>query len=58
MEMSILSLVEYDVNITTITDYYNGLAVDSDLILFVTLDSDFLYYQKYELFEAITNYYS
>lgn len=56
--MSILSLVEYDVNITTITDYYNGQAENSDLILFVTLDSDFLYYQKYELFQAIKNYYS
>ncbi|CAK75670.1 unnamed protein product (macronuclear) [Paramecium tetraurelia] len=58
MEMSILTLVDYDVNITTITDYYNQQAVHSDLILFVTLDSDFLYYQKYELFEAITNFYS
>ncbi|CAD8155004.1 unnamed protein product [Paramecium octaurelia] len=58
MEMSILTLVEYDVNITTITDYYNQQAVHSDLILFVTLDSDFLYYQKYELYEAITNFYS
>ncbi|CAD8062789.1 unnamed protein product [Paramecium sonneborni] len=58
MEMSILSLVEYDVNITTITDYYNGQTVHSDLILFVTLDSDFLYYKKYELFEAIENFYS
>ncbi|CAD8066750.1 unnamed protein product [Paramecium sonneborni] len=58
MEMSILSLIEFDVNITTITDYYNGQTIHSDLILFVTLDSDFLYYQKYELFEAITNFYS
>ncbi|CAD8056800.1 unnamed protein product [Paramecium primaurelia] len=58
MEMSILTLVDYDVNITTITDYYDQQEVHSDLILFVTLDSDFLYYQKYELYEAISKFYS
>ncbi|CAD8063511.1 unnamed protein product [Paramecium sonneborni] len=58
MEVSILSLIEYDANITTITDYYDGEAVQIDLVLFVTLDSNFLYYQKYELYEAIRNFYS
>ncbi|CAK66043.1 unnamed protein product (macronuclear) [Paramecium tetraurelia] len=58
MEMSLLSLIEYDANITTITDYYDGEAVQIDLVLFVTLDSEFLYFQKYELYEAIRNFYS
>ncbi|CAK73528.1 unnamed protein product (macronuclear) [Paramecium tetraurelia] len=58
MEISILSLIEYDANITTITDYFDGEDVQTDLVLFVTLDSEFLYFQKYELFEAIRNFYS
>ncbi|CAD8142942.1 unnamed protein product [Paramecium pentaurelia] len=58
MEMSLLSLIEYDANMTTITDYYDGEAVQIDLVLFVTLDSEFLYFQKYELYEAIRNFYS
>ncbi|CAD8166144.1 unnamed protein product [Paramecium pentaurelia] len=58
MEISILSLIEYDANITTITDYFEGEAIQTDLVLFVTLDSEFLYFQKYELFEAIRNFYS
>lgn len=45
--MNILTLIEYDANITTITDYFDGEITQIDLVLFVTLDSDFLYYQKY-----------
>ncbi|CAD8128296.1 unnamed protein product [Paramecium sonneborni] len=58
MEMKILSLIEYDANFTTITDYYDDEAVQIDLVLFVTLDSEFLYFRKYELYEAIRNFYS
>jgi hypothetical protein len=56
--MCILSFIDYDANITTISDYYDGEPVQTDLVLFVTLDSDFLYYEKYQLYDAIRNFYN
>ncbi|CAD8055473.1 unnamed protein product [Paramecium sonneborni] len=54
MELQILNLVNFDVNLITISDFLQEEQTKYiDLVLFVTLDSGFWSFSKFDLYEAI-----
>ncbi|CAD8057505.1 unnamed protein product [Paramecium sonneborni] len=57
MELQILNLVKFDVNLSTISDFLQEEQTKYiDLVLFVTLDSEFWSFSKFDLFEAILQF--
>ncbi|CAK56324.1 unnamed protein product (macronuclear) [Paramecium tetraurelia] len=54
MELKILNLINFDVNLPTISDFLQEETIQYvDLVLFVTLDSKFWSFSKLDLFQAI-----
>ncbi|CAK84931.1 unnamed protein product (macronuclear) [Paramecium tetraurelia] len=57
MELQILNLIHFDMNLTTICDLLQEEQTKYiDLILFVTLDSEFWSFSKFELLKAIQQF--
>ncbi|CAD8140674.1 unnamed protein product [Paramecium pentaurelia] len=59
MELQILNLIHFDMNLITICDLLQEEQTKYiDLILFVTLDSEFWSFSKFDLFKAIQQFYN